>query len=66
VCDKAEEVAVILVTGMSGTDKSTVLTALCQQGYRVVDTDFGDWIEGIPVQTATAWSPSGAKNESRP
>ncbi len=38
----------ILVTGMSGTGKSTALTALCQQGYRVVDTDFGDWIEGIP------------------
>ncbi|WP_246868433.1 AAA family ATPase [Saccharopolyspora sp. ASAGF58] len=40
--------AVILVTGMSGTGKSTTLNALSQRGYRVVDTDYGDWIEGIP------------------
>ena len=35
---------VILVTGMSGTGKSTVLNALARRGYRVVDTDLGDWI----------------------
>jgi RNase adaptor protein for sRNA GlmZ degradation len=37
-------VAVVLVTGMSGTGKSTALAALAQRGYRVVDTDYGDWI----------------------
>lgn len=42
--------AVILVTGMSGTGKSTILHALGQQGYRVVDTDFRNWIEGIPCR----------------
>ena len=34
-------VALILVTGMSGTGKSTALNRLAQLGYRVVDTDFG-------------------------
>ncbi|HVV23290.1 MAG TPA: AAA family ATPase [Pseudonocardiaceae bacterium] len=40
--------SVILVTGMSGTGKSTVLERLEQRGYRVVDTDYGDWIEHAP------------------
>jgi shikimate kinase len=31
--------------GMSGTGKSTVLHWLERRGYRVVDTDAGDWIE---------------------
>jgi shikimate kinase len=43
-----EQVAVILVTGMSGTGKSTALSRLEQRGYRVVDTDFGGWIEDVP------------------
>lgn len=38
----------ILVTGMSGTGKSTALNALSRRGYRVVDTDFGGWIEDVP------------------
>ncbi|TCO49872.1 AAA family ATPase [Actinocrispum wychmicini] len=39
---------VILVTGMSGTGKSSALNRLEQQGYRVVDTDVGGWVEEIP------------------
>lgn len=37
--------AVIFVTGMSGTGKSTALSRLAERGYRVVDTDLGGWIE---------------------
>ncbi|MEU0563582.1 hypothetical protein [Dactylosporangium sp. NPDC006015] len=29
----------ILITGMSGTDKSSALSELARHGYRVVDTD---------------------------
>jgi dephospho-CoA kinase len=38
-------VAVILVTGMSGTGKSTALNQLAQRGYRAVDTDYDGWID---------------------
>jgi dephospho-CoA kinase len=37
--------AIVLVTGMSGTGKSAALSLLEQRGYRVVDTDHGEWIE---------------------
>lgn len=43
------DVAVIFVTGMSGTGKSTVLGILGRRGYRVVDTDFGGWIEDVAL-----------------
>ncbi len=33
----------VLVTGMSGTGKSTALRALASRGYRVVDTDTDEW-----------------------
>ncbi|WP_405132872.1 hypothetical protein [Nocardia sp. NBC_01388] len=39
----------ILVTGMSGTGKSTVLNLLAETGFRVVDTDVGGWIEEAPA-----------------
>jgi dephospho-CoA kinase len=39
----------ILVTGMSGTGKSTVLGELARKGYRVVDTDEDDWSEEVPL-----------------
>jgi shikimate kinase len=35
----------ILVTGMSGTGKSTVLQELARRGFRTVDTDEGGWTE---------------------
>lgn len=35
----------VLVTGMSGTGKSTVLAALAARGHKTVDTDYGDWHE---------------------
>jgi dephospho-CoA kinase len=33
----------VLITGMSGTGKSTVLRELGKRGHRVVDTDTDDW-----------------------
>ncbi|MEV4078679.1 AAA family ATPase [Nonomuraea fuscirosea] len=45
--------AVIFITGMSGTGKSTVLGELTRLGYRVVDTDYGDWMEDVPVPDGT-------------
>lgn len=48
---------VLLVTGMSGTGKSTVLNLLEQRGYRVVDTDFGGWIEDNPLPGGTSVEP---------
>jgi adenylate kinase family enzyme len=40
-------VTAVLVTGMSGTGKSTVLAELARRGHRVVDTDYGDWVEDV-------------------
>ena len=39
---------VVLVTGMSGTGKSTVLAELERRGHRVVETDEGAWTETVP------------------
>ena len=36
---------VVLVTGMSGTGKSAALVELARRGHRVVDTDYGDWVD---------------------
>ena len=37
----------ILVTGMSGTGKSSALEALERRGFRVVETDVGGWSEWL-------------------
>ena len=39
----------VLVTGMSGTGKSTVLAELGRRGYRVVDTDQAGWTEWVEL-----------------
>lgn len=36
----------VLITGMSGTGKSTVLAELTTRGYRTVDTDYDGWTDG--------------------
>ncbi len=33
----------LLVTGMSGTGKSTLLNGLAAHGYAILDTDYGGW-----------------------
>jgi shikimate kinase len=33
----------VLVTGMSGVGKSTLLEELSRRGYETVDTDYGGW-----------------------
>jgi broad-specificity NMP kinase len=40
----------ILVTGMSGAGKSTVLAELGRRGHRVVDTDYDGWTEEVPLR----------------
>lgn len=39
----------VLITGMSGTGKSTVLRELAQRGYRVVDADLSEWSVEVPL-----------------
>jgi thymidylate kinase len=41
----------VLVTGISGTGKSSALAALARLGYRVVDTDEPGWREYRPYPT---------------
>jgi dephospho-CoA kinase len=45
-------VAVVLVTGMSGTGKSAALAELARRGHRVVDTDYGAYSEEVPCSKA--------------
>lgn len=45
----------ILVTGMSGTGKSSALEALARQGFRTVDTDGGDWTEWSDAEDGYLW-----------
>jgi len=37
----------VLITGMSGVGKSSLLQELSQRGYRTVDTDYGDYHESV-------------------
>ncbi len=37
----------VLITGMSGTGKSSLLHELAARGYRTADTDYGDYFQTI-------------------
>ena len=46
----------ILVTGMSGTGKSTALSLLAEHGHRVVDTDTDEWSRWVTLPDgSTDW-----------
>lgn len=45
--------AAVLITGMSGTGKSTVLAELTRRGHTTVDTDHGRWIEVVRQDDGT-------------
>ncbi|HLV02735.1 MAG TPA: AAA family ATPase [Acidobacteriota bacterium] len=47
----------ILITGMSGTGKSTLVNKLASCGYRAVDLDAPEWSEWVEVDG----NPTGAK-----
>ncbi|WP_221567782.1 AAA family ATPase [Alkalihalobacillus sp. TS-13] len=44
----------VLVTGMSGTGKSTVLEKLSERGHRVVDTDSKVWSHWVNLPDSSA------------
>ena len=48
-------VAVVLVTGMSGTGKSAALAELARRGHVVVDTDYGGYSEVVPSSDEGGW-----------
>ena len=45
----------ILITGMSGTGKSSALERLRLLGFRTVDTDEGDWTEWSEAEGGYVW-----------
>lgn len=64
----------VLVTGMSGADKSTALQMLSERGHRVVDTDTDEWSHWIRLPDgSTDWmarecrrSPAGQSRARSP
>ncbi|HVS86248.1 MAG TPA: AAA family ATPase [Gaiellaceae bacterium] len=46
----------ILLTGMSGTGKSTVLAELAGRGFDVVETDSGGWSEWSEADGGYVWN----------
>ena len=45
----------ILVTGMSGTGKSTALAEFAKRGFQVVETDVGPWSEWSKPAGGYVW-----------
>ena len=39
----------VLITGMSGTGKSTTIAALAARGYKAIDTDSDEWSEWVTI-----------------
>lgn len=51
----------VLLTGMSGTGKSTLIDELAARGYKAIDTDSDDWSEWVTIRGEPAQS--GADEE---
>lgn len=51
----------VLLTGMSGTGKSTVIRELATRGYKAVDTDSDEWSEWANVASDSDSSGSAAE-----
>ncbi|MCL4869067.1 MAG: AAA family ATPase [Anaerolineae bacterium] len=47
----------VLLTGMSGTGKSTVIRELLRRGYKAIDTDYDGWSHWINMHTGLPASP---------
>jgi len=45
--NRSRNVKRVLITGMAGTGKSSLLQELAARGYRTVDTDYGDYFQLI-------------------
>jgi shikimate kinase len=45
----------VLLTGMSGTGKSTVIRLLAEQGYKAIDTDDDWWCEWTTAADGPDW-----------
>lgn len=47
----------VLLTGMSGTGKSTVIRALAARGYKAIDTDYDGWCHWVNMRTGLPATP---------
>jgi shikimate kinase len=45
----------VLLTGMSGTGKSTLIRELAARGYKAVDTDSDEWCEWVDAADGPDW-----------
>jgi shikimate kinase len=45
----------VLITGMSGVGKSTVIAELAKRGYRTIDTDYDGWHEWRDIDGEPDW-----------
>ena len=52
----------VLITGMSGTGKSSVIRELAARGYRAYDLDTPEWSEWVDTAPSDALSPAEGKD----